>query len=39
MASGSDEINVAVRRGNEICRRNKENIELLVEEVSKFKVE
>jgi methyl-accepting chemotaxis protein len=39
MASGADQINVAVNRVNEISGQNKENIDMLVREVSKFKVE
>ncbi|MDR2901474.1 MAG: methyl-accepting chemotaxis protein [Treponema sp.] len=39
MASGSDQINAAVNQVNEISRKNKETIELLIEEVSRFKVE
>jgi methyl-accepting chemotaxis protein len=39
MATGADQINVAVRRVNEISGQNKENIDVLVREVSKFKVE
>ncbi|MDR2417986.1 MAG: methyl-accepting chemotaxis protein, partial [Treponema sp.] len=39
MAAGADQINVAVNRVNEISRQNKENIDVLVNEVSKFKVE
>jgi methyl-accepting chemotaxis protein len=39
MATGSDQINVAVDRVNTISGENKENIEVLVREVSKFKVE
>jgi methyl-accepting chemotaxis protein len=39
MAAGADEINVAVTRVNAISGENKENIEVLVREVSKFKVE
>ncbi|MDR0589020.1 MAG: methyl-accepting chemotaxis protein, partial [Spirochaetaceae bacterium] len=39
MATGADQINVAVDRVNNITGQNKENIEILVEEVSKFKVE
>jgi methyl-accepting chemotaxis protein len=39
MASGADEINVAVNRVNEISGQNKENINVLVREVSRFKVE
>jgi methyl-accepting chemotaxis protein len=39
MASGSDQINAAVNQVNEISRKNKETIERLIEEVSRFKVE
>ncbi|MDR2629909.1 MAG: methyl-accepting chemotaxis protein [Spirochaetaceae bacterium] len=39
MALGADEINVAVDRVNSISSQNKENIDILVREVSKFKVE
>jgi methyl-accepting chemotaxis protein len=39
MASGADQINVAVTRVNTISGDNKENINVLVREVSKFKVE
>ncbi|WP_010263425.1 methyl-accepting chemotaxis protein [Treponema primitia] len=39
MATGADQINIAVNRVNEISGQNKENIDLLVNEVSKFKVE
>jgi methyl-accepting chemotaxis protein len=39
MASGADQINVAVTRVNVISGQNKENIDVLVKEVSKFKVE
>ncbi|MDR2185888.1 MAG: methyl-accepting chemotaxis protein [Treponema sp.] len=39
MASGADQINVAVHRVNEISGTNKENINILVHEVSKFKIE
>jgi methyl-accepting chemotaxis protein len=39
MATGSDQINVAVSRVNTITGENKENIDVLVREVSKFKVE
>jgi methyl-accepting chemotaxis protein len=39
MVTGADEINVAVNRVNTISGENKENIEVLVQEVSKFKVE
>ncbi|GHU97565.1 methyl-accepting chemotaxis protein [Spirochaetia bacterium] len=39
MATGADQINVAVSRVNTISGDNKENIDVLVKEVSKFKVE
>jgi methyl-accepting chemotaxis protein len=39
MANGADQINVAVHRVNEISGENKENIDILVKEVSRFKVE
>jgi methyl-accepting chemotaxis protein len=39
MATGAEQINVAVNRVNEISGQNKENIDVLVREVSKFKVE
>ena len=39
MATSADQINAAVNRVNEISGQNKENIEVLVQEVSKFKVE
>jgi methyl-accepting chemotaxis protein len=39
MASGAGQINVAVNQVNEISGQNKENIDILVREVSKFKVE
>ncbi|MDR2784251.1 MAG: methyl-accepting chemotaxis protein, partial [Treponema sp.] len=39
MATGADQINVAVNRVNEISGQNKENIDVLVQEISKFKVE
>jgi methyl-accepting chemotaxis protein len=39
MAAGADEINVAVDRVNTISGQNKESINVLVQEVSKFKVE
>jgi methyl-accepting chemotaxis protein len=39
MATGADQINVAVTRVNEISVQNKENIDVLVREVSRFKVE
>jgi methyl-accepting chemotaxis protein len=39
MAIGADQINIAVNRVNEISAQNKENIDILVKEVSRFKVE
>jgi methyl-accepting chemotaxis protein len=39
MACGADQINVAISRINTISGENKENIEVLVQEVSRFKVE
>ncbi|MDR2178302.1 MAG: methyl-accepting chemotaxis protein [Treponema sp.] len=39
MATGADQINVAVTRVNEISGNNKESIDILVKEVSRFKVE
>ncbi|MHB9295534.1 putative methyl-accepting chemotaxis protein [Pillotina sp. SPG140] len=39
IATGTDQINVAVNRVNEISGQNKENIDILVREMSKFKVE
>jgi methyl-accepting chemotaxis protein len=39
MATGADQINVAVSRVNEISGQNKQSIDVLVKEVSRFKVE
>jgi methyl-accepting chemotaxis protein len=39
MAAGADQINVAVNRVNTVSGENKESIDVLVREVSKFKVE
>ena len=39
MAIGAEQINVAVTRVNEICAQNKQNIDLLVQGISLFKVE
>jgi methyl-accepting chemotaxis protein len=39
MATGADQINVAVNRVNTISGQNKDNIDILVKEVSRFKVE
>jgi methyl-accepting chemotaxis protein len=38
MASGAQQINTAVNRVNEISAKNRENIDILVREVSMFKV-
>jgi methyl-accepting chemotaxis protein len=39
MATGAEQINVAVNRVNELTGKNRENIDLLVREVSRFKIE
>jgi methyl-accepting chemotaxis protein len=39
MATGADQINVAVTKVNTISGENKENIDILVKEVARFKVE
>jgi methyl-accepting chemotaxis protein len=39
MAKGADEINVAIHHVSEISNKNHEGIEILMREVSKFKVE
>jgi methyl-accepting chemotaxis protein len=39
MAAGADQINIAVNRVNEISTQNRDNIELLVQEVAHFKVD
>jgi methyl-accepting chemotaxis protein len=39
MASGAEQINVAINSVNELSSKNRENIDLLVREVSRFKVE
>jgi methyl-accepting chemotaxis protein len=39
MALGAEQINAAVGRVTEISRRNREDIALLLKEVSRFKVE
>jgi methyl-accepting chemotaxis protein len=39
MAAGSDQINVAIHRVNELTGQNRENIDMLMKEVAKFKVE
>jgi methyl-accepting chemotaxis protein len=39
MASGADQINIAVNQVNDLSGKNRENIDILVREVSRFKVE
>jgi methyl-accepting chemotaxis protein len=39
MASGADQVNIAVNNVNEISVRNREGIKTLMREVSRFKVE
>jgi methyl-accepting chemotaxis protein len=39
MAAGTDQINTAVNRVNDISGENRENINVLVKEVSRFKIE
>jgi methyl-accepting chemotaxis protein len=39
MAAGADQINIAVSRVNELSSNNREHINLLVKEISRFKVE
>jgi methyl-accepting chemotaxis protein len=39
MAAGADQINTAVNQVNDLSGKNRENIDLLVREVSRFKVE
>ncbi|MDR0555234.1 MAG: methyl-accepting chemotaxis protein [Treponema sp.] len=39
MAVGADQINVAVNRVNELSGQNRDNIDILVREVSRFKIE
>jgi methyl-accepting chemotaxis protein len=39
MATGAEQVNIAVTKVNEITAKNRENIDLLVKEVSLFKVE
>jgi methyl-accepting chemotaxis protein len=38
MASGADQVNVAVHHVNEISAKNRQGIETLLHEVSRFKV-
>jgi len=39
MASGADQINSAVNEVNDLCGKNRQSIDLLVREVSRFKVD
>ena len=39
MASGAEQINTAITQVNELSAKNRENIDLLVKEVSRFRVE
>jgi methyl-accepting chemotaxis protein len=39
MATGAEQINVAVNRVNELSGQNRDNIDVLVREVSRFKIE
>jgi methyl-accepting chemotaxis protein len=39
MASGADQINIAVHQVNDLCGKNRESIDNLLREVSRFKVE
>jgi len=39
MASGAEQVNVAVAHVNEISARNRESIESLIKEVARFKVD
>jgi methyl-accepting chemotaxis protein len=39
MANGADQINVAVNNVNEMTQQNREAIDVLIKEVSRFKVE
>jgi methyl-accepting chemotaxis protein len=39
MASGADQVNVAVHNVTEISAKNRESIENLIQEVARFKVE
>jgi len=39
MALGAEQINTAINAVNELCGRNRESIEMLVTEVSRFKVD
>jgi methyl-accepting chemotaxis protein len=39
MASGAEQMNIAIHRVNELCISNREQIDLLTKEVSRFKVD
>jgi methyl-accepting chemotaxis protein len=39
MATGAEQINIAVNRVNELSGQNRDNIDILVKEVSRFKIE
>jgi methyl-accepting chemotaxis protein len=39
MAAGADQINVAINRVSELSGQNRDNIAILIREVSRFKVE
>ena len=39
MASGAGQINIAVNEVNTLSSRNRDNIDIMVEEVSRFKIE
>ena len=39
MATGADQINIAVHRVNELTEQNHQKTDLLLREVSKFKIE
>jgi methyl-accepting chemotaxis protein len=39
MAAGADQINIAINQVNDLSTKNRENIDILVREVSRFKVE
>jgi len=39
MANGADQINIAVHQVNDISGKNREGIDSLIREVSRFKVE
>ena len=39
MAAGADQINIAVNRVNDLSSKNRANIDILMKEVSRFKVD